>query len=172
MLYTYLMANINSFDVVSNYDKAELNNVVDQARREIANRYDLKDTKANVDWLDGDKNALKIIGDNNFHIDAIEDILRKKLAARGQSQKVIDTSKEPATSNFQITKNVPLKRGINQENAKKISGLIRDHFPKAKVQIQGEELRISSAKKDELQEIIQLLKSQDYDFPLQFTNYR
>ena len=163
---------MNSFDVVSDYDKAELNNVVDQARREIANRYDLKDTKANLEWVDDTKTTLKIIGENDFHLDAILDILRKKLAARGQSQKVLDTSKEPLANNFQMTKIVPLKRGLDQEKAKKIANLIRDNYPKVKVQIQGQELRVSSPKKDELQAVMNLLRQQNFDFPLQFTNYR
>ena len=98
------MAGNYSFDIVSDYDKAELNNVVDQAKREIANRYDLKDTKASLDWVDDTKSALKVIGENNFHLDAILDIVRKKLAIRQQSQKVLDTSKEPTTNNLQMTK--------------------------------------------------------------------
>jgi hypothetical protein len=166
------MAGNFSFDVVSDYDKGELNNVYDQAQREILNRYDLKGTKAKLEWLDGDKNAFKISGDSDFHIDAILDIIRKKLAARGQSQKVLDTGKEPATTNLQTTKIVPLKRGIAQEDAKRISALIRDNYPKVKAQIQGEELRITSPKKDELQAVMDLLRTQNFDFPLQFTNYR
>jgi uncharacterized protein YajQ (UPF0234 family) len=161
-----------SFDIVSDYDKAELNNVYDQAQREIMNRYDLKGTKAKLEWLDGDKTAFKITGDNDFHIDAILDIIRKKLAARQQSQKVLDTSKETTTTNLQTTKVVPLKKGINQENAKNISALIRDNHPKVKAQIQGEELRVMSPKKDELQAVMDLLHQQNFDFPLQFTNYR
>lgn len=163
---------MNSFDVVCDYDKGELNNVYDQAQREIVNRYDLKGTKAKLEWLDGEHTGFKITGDNDFHIDAITDIIRKKLAARGQSQKVLDTSNEPVTTNLQTTKVVPLKKGLDQEKAKKISNLIRDNFPKAKTQIQGQELRVMSPKKDELQAVMNLLRSQDFDFPLQFTNYR
>lgn len=165
------MANF-SFDIVSDYDKSELNNVVDQAQREIANRYDLKGTKAGIDWTDSDKIALKITGDNDFHIDAILDIVRKKLAIRGQSQKVLDTTKDPITSNMQITKVVNLKKGLDQEKAKKITSLIREQLPKVKTQIQGEEVRVTSPKKDELQAVMTLLKSQDFDFPIEFTNYR
>lgn len=161
-----------SFDIVSDYDKAELNNVYDQAQREIINRYDLKGTKAKLEWSDNDKNAFKITGDNDFHIDAILDIVRKKLAAREQSQKVLDISKDSVTSNLQTTKIVPLKKGINQENAKKINVLIRDNYPKVKSQIQGEELRCTAAKKDDLQAVMDLLRQQNFDFPIQFTNYR
>ncbi len=166
------MSSLFSFDLVSDYDKAELNNVVDQARREIANRYDLKDTKSSLEWVDDTKTALKIIGENDFHLDAILDIVRKKLALRKQSQKVLDTSKEPTTNNFVTTKIVPLKRGLDQERAKKITSLIRDKYPKVKTQIQGEEIRVMSSKKDELQAVIDLLWNQNYDFPIWFTNYR
>lgn len=165
------MANF-SFDIVSDYDKSELNNVVDQSQREIANRYDLKGTKASLDWFDSDKTSLKITGDNDFHIDAILDIVRKKLATRGQSQKVLDVSKESTTSNLQVTKIVPLKKGLDQEKAKKITSLIREQLPKVKTQIQGDEVRVTSPKKDELQSVITLLKSQEFDYPLDFTNYR
>lgn len=161
-----------SFDIVSDFDKAELNNVVDQAQRELANRYDLKGTKASVDWVDATKSSLKITGENDFHIDAIIDIVRKKLSSRGQSQKVLDSSKEATTSNLVITKIIPLKKGLDQEKAKKITALIREQLPKVKTQIQGEEVRVMSPKKDELQAVMSLLQQQDFDFPLSFTNYR
>lgn len=161
-----------SFDIVSDYDKAEMNNVFDQTLRELGSRYDLKGTSAGLDWLDSDKSGLKITGDNEYHIDAILDIVRKKLASRNQSQKVLDTSKELVVSNLKTTKEVPFKKGLNQENAKKITKLVRDQYPKVKPTIQGEEIRVTSPKKDELQAVMQLLKSQDFDFPLQFTNFR
>lgn len=165
------MANF-SFDIVSDYDKAEMNNVFDQVQREIANRYDFKGTPAAVEWLNTDKNGIKVIGNGDWQIDAILDIVRKKLAARGQSQKVLDTSKEIAESNLKATQEVPFIQGLDQEKAKKITSLIRDKFPKAKTQIQGQEVRVTSGSKDELQAVIQALKAQDFDFPLSFTNYR
>jgi cyclic-di-GMP-binding protein len=165
------MANF-SFDVVSEYDKAEMNNVFDQSQREIANRYDFKGTPAELEWLNADKTGLKVTGNGDWQIDAILDIVRKKLAARGQSQKVLDTSREPVTSNLKTTKEVPFKQGLDQEKAKKITGLIRDNYPKIKTQIQGDAVRVVSGSKDDLQAVMQLLKSQDFDFPLSFTNYR
>lgn len=165
------MANF-SFDIVSDYDKAEMNNVFDQASRELSNRYDLKGTSANLEWLDGDKTGLKITGDNDYHIEAILDLVRKKLASRNQSQKVIDTSKEPVTSNLKVTKEVIFKQGIVSEDAKKITKLIREEYPKVKPQIQGEEVRVTSAKKDELQNVMQLLRAKEFDFPLSFVNFR
>lgn len=161
-----------SFDIVSDYDKAEMNNVFDQVQREINNRYDFKNTPAAIEWLNGDKSGLKITGNGDWQIDAILDIVRGKLAARNQSQKVLDTSNETVTSNLKTTQEVPFKQGLDQEKAKKITGLIRDKFPKAKTQIQGIEVRVTSGSKDELQAIMQLLRPEGFDFPLTFTNYR
>lgn len=165
------MAN-NSFDIVSEYDKAEMNNVFDQAKKELTNRYDLKGTSANLEWLDSDKTGLLITGDNDYHIDAITDLVRKKLAARNQSQKVLDTSKEPIVSNLKITKQIKFKAGLKGEDSKKITKLLRDNYPKVKAQIQGEEIRVTSQKKDELQAVMSLLRQQDFDFPLSFINFR
>lgn len=165
------MANF-SFDVVSEYDKAEMNNVFDQTQRELDSRYDFKGTPAQLEWLDSDKTGFKVTGNSDYQIDAIIDIARKKLATRGQSQKVLDVSKEAAVSNLKTTKEVPFKKGLDQEKAKKITSLIREHYPKAKAQIQGDEVRITSSSKDDLQAIMQLLKTQDFDFPLSFTNFR
>lgn len=161
-----------SFDIVSDYDKAEMNNVFDQVQREITNRYDFKGTSAALEWLNGDKTGLKVTGDSDYQIDAILDIVRKKLAARNQSQKVLDTSRDPVTSNLKSTKEVPFKQGLDQDRAKKITSLIRNTFPKAKTQIQGAEVRVISSSKDELQAVMQLIRSQDLDFPIHFVNFR
>lgn len=161
-----------SFDIVSDYDKAEMNNVLDQTQREIQNRYDFKDTPAAIEWLDGDKSGFKVTGNGDWQIDAILDIVRKKLAARNQPQTILDTSKEVVTSNLKSTKEIPFKQGLDQEKAKKVTALIREHVPKAKTQIQGQEVRVQSGSKDDLQAVMQLLRGQDFDFPLQFTNYR
>lgn len=165
------MANF-SFDIVSEYDKAEMNNVYDQVQREIQSRYDFKGTPAAVEWLNSDKAGLKITGSGDWQIDAILDIVRKKLAARNQSQKVLDTSREITESNLKSTQEVPFKQGLDQEKAKKITSLIRDKQPKAKTQIQGEAVRVTSNSKDELQSVMQLLRGQDFDFPLAFNNFR
>lgn len=164
------MANF-SFDIVSDYDKAEMNNVFDQAQRELDSRYDFKNTPAAIEWLD-DKKGIKITGNGDWQIDAILDIVRKKLAARNQSQKTLDTSKDPVVANLKTTKEILFKSGLDQEKAKKITAVIRDKFPKVKPQIQGEEVRVSSGSKDDLQAVMQLLREQDFDFPLQFQNFR
>lgn len=160
-----------SFDIVSDYDKAEMNNVFSGTEREIATRYDFKGTPATIEWLD-DKVGFKIIGANQWQCDAILDIVRKKLASRNQTSKVLDLSKVPVESNLKTTWEIPFKRGLSQDNAKLIVKLIRDKAPKAKPQIQGDMVRVSSGSKDELQAIITLLQTEDLDFPLQFINYR
>jgi len=164
------MANF-SFDIVSDYDKAEMNNVFDQTQREIDSRYDFKGTPAAIDWLD-DKKGLKITGSGEWQIDAILDIVRKKLATRGQSQKVLDTSKELVESNLKASREVPFKQGLDQDKAKQLTKRIRDEYPKVKTQIQGDAVRVMSGSKDDLQAVMQLLKAEDLDFPLSFTNYR
>jgi uncharacterized protein YajQ (UPF0234 family) len=166
------MATTFSFDIVSNYDVSEMNNAIDQADRELANRDDFKGTKAALAFRDATKSGLTITGDNEYHIEAILDIIRKKLATRGVSLKVLDTSKTPVTSNLKVTLDVPFRKGLDQEKAKKLTNTIRAVFPKIKAQIQGDEVRVSGSKKDELQTVMQHLQSEDFDFPIEFTNYR
>jgi uncharacterized protein YajQ (UPF0234 family) len=165
------MANY-SFDIVSDYDAAELNNVFDQTQREIGNRYDFKGTPAAIAWADPGKTGLLVTGNSEWQIEAILEIVRKKLASRGQSQKLLDTSKPPVVSNLKTTQVIPFKQGLDQDKAKQITKLLREQFPKAKPQIQGDSVRVMSASKDELQAIIQQLQKTDFDFPLSFTNYR
>lgn len=168
------MANF-SFDIVSEYDKAEMNNVLDQTQREITNRYDFKGTPAAIDWLavgKDDKAGFSVTGNGEWQIDAILDIVRKKLATRGQDQRVLDTTKEITESNLKATKEVPFKQGLDQDKAKRITKLLREDFPKVKALIQGDAVRVTSNSKDDLQAVIQLLKASDFDFPLSFINYR
>lgn len=166
------MAKDSSFDIVSDYDIAKVTNAVEQSQREITQRYDFKGTKANLEFTDGDKKGVSITGDNQFHLDAILDILRKKLAGCGVSQKILDISKDPVNGSMQVKWELDFVKGLDQEKAKKVTKLIRDNFPKVKPQIQGEEIRVSSPKRDELQGVMQLLKNTDLDFPIDFTNYR
>ena len=161
-----------SFDIVSEYDKSEMNNVFDQVRRELESRYDFKGTPADISWINNDKQGFTITGNGEWQIDAILDIVRKKLAARNQSQKVLDTSKDPVIANLKTTKEVPFKQGLDQEKAKKLTALIREQSPKTKTQIQGDAVRVTSTSKDELQGIMQLIRERDLDFPINFTNYR
>jgi hypothetical protein len=160
-----------SFDIVSEYDKAEMNNVFGQVEREISTRYDFKGTPAAIEWL-SDKKGLKIIGSNEWQIDAIIDIVRKKLATREVSSKVLDLTGKVNESNLKATKEVPFVEGLTQDKAKQITKLIKDQFPKAKSQIQGEAVRVTSASKDELQAVMAAIRNADLDFVTSFTNYR
>ncbi len=160
-----------SFDITSDYDKAEMNNVFMQAEKEISNRYDFKGTPAGIEWL-ADKSGIKLIGENEWQCDAILDIVRKKLAAREQSSKVLDLSKDPIVQNLKCTRDVPFKSGLKQDDAKLITSKLRAEAPKVKAQIQGEEIRVTSSSKDELQKVMQLLNASELEFPLQFGNFR
>jgi cyclic-di-GMP-binding protein len=164
------MANF-SFDIVSEYDKSEMNNVFDQTQREISSRYDFKGTPAEIDWLD-DKKGFKITGNGEWQIDAILDIVRKKLATRDISQKVLDTSKDAVESNLKTTKEIIFKQGLDQDKAKQITKLLREEMPKLKAQIQGDAVRVMSSSKNDLQEAMQTLRTKEFDFPISFTNYR
>jgi len=169
--YTRYMASQSSFDIESTYDKAEMNNVHQQVEKEIASRFDFKGTPAQIEWM-SDKGGFKVIGSNEWQIDAIIDIIRKKLATREMSSKVLDLSKEVHESNMKAWKEVPFKDGLSQDNAKKITKLLKESNPKVKTQIQGEAVRATSASRDELQAVMQTLRDADLDFPLSFTNYR
>lgn len=160
-----------SFDIVSEYDKAEINNVFALVQKDMSNRYDFKGTPAEIDWMDN-KSGFKVIGSNEWQIDSIIDIIRKKLASRDQSSKVLDLTKTINESNMRATKEIPFVSGLDQDKAKKITKLLRDSMPKLKAQIQGEAVRVISNSKDELQSAMQIIKSADFDFPISFTNYR
>lgn len=166
------MAKDSSFDIVSDYDIYKVTNAVEQSQREITNRYDFKGTKASLEFTDGNKTGVTITGDNKFHLESIVDILRKKLASSGVSQKMLNTDNEPTENNMQMKWLLTFKKGLDQEKAKQITKVIRESYPKVKPQIQGEEIRVSSAKRDELQSVISLLNSTEFDFPLEFINYR
>lgn len=161
-----------SFDIVSEVNKAETTNVLDQTKRELNSRYDLKGTSAAIEWLDDNHSGYKITADSDFQIDAILDIIRRKLSSRDLSQKLIDVSKDPVVSGFKATKEVPFQAGIDQTKAKELQKNIRDSFPKIKSQIIGESVRISSSSKDELQSVIKLIRGQELDYPIQITNFR
>jgi uncharacterized protein YajQ (UPF0234 family) len=160
-----------SFDIVSTYDKAEMNNVFLQTEKEIDNRFDFKGTPAAIEWI-GDKAGFKITGAGDWQIENILDIVRKKLAARNQSSKSLDLTKDIVTANLKSTKEVPFIAGLTQDKAKLITAVIREKAPKAKGLIQGDVVRVTSSSKDELQNVMRLVQSQDFDFPVNFENYR
>ena len=159
----------SSFDIVSKVDRMEVDNALNQAQREIATRFDFKGVGAKIEWS-GEKIAIE--AETEERCKAVLDVLKDKLVKRSVSLKALDPS-EPQLSGkiYKIT--AGLKEGLSQENAKKVAKLIRDEGPKSvKTQIQGDELRVSSKSRDDLQETIALVKGTDWDFAVQFTNYR
>ncbi|MGA8247515.1 MAG: YajQ family cyclic di-GMP-binding protein [Nocardioides sp.] len=160
----------SSFDIVSKIDRQEVDNALGQAAREVATRFDFKGTGASIEWQ-GD-HAIEITASADDRANAVLDVFKDKLVKRQQSLKILDAG-EPRQSG-QVSKiSITLKEGITSENAKRISKLIRDEGPKGvKAQIQGDELRVSSKKRDDLQAVQSLVRGQDYDFAVQFTNYR
>jgi uncharacterized protein YajQ (UPF0234 family) len=164
------MAAESSFDVVSKIDKQEMDNALNQAAKEISQRFDFKNTGASLRWHGDD--SIEVTANADERALAVVEVLKEKVIKRGQSLKVLDVG-EPRASGKEVKIDIGLKEGINQEQEKKISKVIRDEGPKGvKVQIQGDELRVNSKKRDDLQEVIALIKAQDYDFAVQFTNYR
>ena len=161
----------SSFDIVSKYDKQEVANAVNTAAKEIANRYDFKGVGAKVE-LAGD--VVKIEANSEERCQAVLDVVQTWLVKRGVSLKHLDVPEAgPRLSGKEYKLDCPLKEGISSENAKKIAKIIRDEGPKSvKSQIQGDELRVTSKSRDDLQALQRLLKEQDLDVALQFTNYR
>lgn len=165
------MAKDFSFDVVSDYDVAEMQNAVDQAQRELGTRYDFKGTAAGIEFTEGKKGVL-LTGDSKNQLDALLDMLQGKLIKRGIALQVLDIASEPVQGGKEMRWTLDFIKGLDQEKAKKITKAIRDSFPKVKAQIQGEEVRVSAASKDDLQGVMTLLKQADFDFPVDFQNYR
>ena len=159
----------NSFDVVSKVDSQEVANAMNQAQKEIVQRYDFKGIGAEVDFS-GEKILMK--ANSEERVNAVLDVFQSKLVKRGISLKSLDAG-EPFASGKEYRIEASIKEGIAQEDAKKITKLIRDEGPKSvKAQIQGDELRVSSKSRNDLQDVIALLKSSKLDVALQFVNYR
>jgi uncharacterized protein YajQ (UPF0234 family) len=166
-----MMAGDVSFDVVSDFDRQELVNALDQARREIMTRYDFKGATAEVEL---GKDEIVIRSDSEHRAKAIRDLIESKAIRRGLSLKVFDwRTVEPAGGNT-VRQEVGLRRGLPEDVAKRITRLVRDDFPKLKSQIQGDAVRVSGKSKDELQRLITRLRqdSDEYPVALQFENYR
>ena len=159
----------SSFDIVSKVDKQEAANALTQAQKEIEQRYDFKGVGASIDWS-GEKVLMKASSEDR--VLAVLDVFQSKLVKRGISLKSLDVGK-PFASGKEYRIEAELKNGIEQEQAKKISKIIREEGAKSlKSQIQGDELRVSSKSRDDLQDLIALLKSKDLEVDLQFVNYR
>jgi cyclic-di-GMP-binding protein len=163
------MAATYSFDIVSDFDAQELVNAVDQAEREIKTRYDLKDTKTSLEL---NKENIVIQTNSDFTLEAVHSVLQMKTVKRNLSLKIFDYGKVESASGNRVRQEITLKRGLSSELAKQISKLIRDEFKKVQSSIQGDSVRVVAKSKDDLQDIIQRLKQEDYPVALQFTNYR
>ena len=159
----------SSFDIVSKVDQQEADNALNQARKEVEQRYDFKGTGASVEWSG---EAILIKANTEERAKAVLDVFQSKLIKRGISLKSLESG-EPVASGKEYRITSTLKNGISSENAKKISRMIRDKGPKSvKAQIQGDELRVQSKSRDDLQEVQRMLKAADLDVDLQFVNYR
>ena len=160
-----------SFDIESTFNKPEMNNVHQLVVREIANRFDFKGTPADIEWLP-DKKGFKVIGADEFQVQSIIDMIGRQLAKRNMTSKVLDLGGAHNAANMRAWQDVPFKDGLSQENAKKITKLLKEAHPKVKIQIQGDSVRCTSNSKDELQSVMTTLNQADFDFPLSFGNYR
>ncbi len=165
------MASDVSFDVVSEFDRQELVNALDQARREIATRYDFKGTRTEIEL---GKDELVLRADTEARARAMRDLIESKAIRRGLSLKVFDWGAIEEAGGNTVREHVGLRHGLSDELARKITRLIRDEFPKVKSQIQGDAVRVSGKSRDELQRVISRLReeSEAYPLPLQFQNYR
>jgi len=158
-----------TFDVVSKVDLQEIDNALNQTRKEIVQRYDFKGTKTQVTFED---NAIHVISDDDYKVKAVVDILQSKLVRRGVALKALVYGKiEPAAGGL-AKQTITVQQGIDADHARHISKLIRDSKLKVQANIQADQVRVSGKKRDDLQAAIQLLKAQDLDLPLQFINFR
>lgn len=166
------MAKDSSFDIVSEFDRQELLNAVDQVKRDLQSRFDLKNSNSDIE-LDSDK-SITITTSDDMKLRNIYDILQTKLVKRGLSIKILDAQAVENALGGNVRQVYNLRKGLTQELAKKIVADIKDSKLKVQASIQGDQVRVTSKSKDDLQEVIKLLRSNEdkYDYPLQFTNYR
>lgn len=166
------MAKDSSFDIVSEFDRQELLNAVDQVKRDLQSRFDLKNSNSDIE-LDSDK-SITITTSDDMKLRNIYDILQTKLVKRGLSIKILDAQTVENALGGNVRQIYNLKKGLTQELAKKIVADIKDSKLKVQASIQGDQVRVTGKSKDDLQEVIKLLRNNEekYDYPLQFTNYR
>lgn len=163
------MAKENSFDIVSQVNMAEVANAIQQAMKEIGNRYDFKGSKSQI-TLEGEE--IVIVSDDEYKLEQVKDVLTGKLVRRGVSLKNLDYQKIEPAAGGTVRQRVRIKQGIEQDVAKQINKLIRDAGFKVRTQIQGDQMRVFGKSRDELQSVIQMLKAADLPVALQFINYR
>jgi hypothetical protein len=166
------MASLASFDVSTGADLQEVDNAVNQAGKEVAQRYDFKGSKCSIAF-DRPKAALTLVADNDFRMKALLDVLQAKLVKRGVPVKNVELGPVVPATGDTVRREIKLTQGIPQEKAKAIVKAIKDQkFKKAQASIQGEEIRVQSSSKDELQEVMTFLRGQDFGLELRFGNYR
>ncbi|MEK3905144.1 MULTISPECIES: YajQ family cyclic di-GMP-binding protein [unclassified Paenibacillus] len=163
------MSSESSFDIVSKMDMQELTNAVHQTEKEIENRFDFKNSKSSLKL---EKDALVIASEDEYKLNAVIDILQTKMVKRGITLKNMDFGKVEPASLGTVRQRLGLRQGIDQENAKKINILIRDSKLKVKSTIQGDQIRVTGKSRDDLQQIIQLLRKADLPLDLQFNNLK
>jgi len=159
----------SSFDVVSDFEAQELVNALDQVRREVATRYDFKGSKVSLEL---GKEQITLIADDEFRANAVKDLVQTKAVRRGLSLKIFDWGRLEPASGGTVRQQIALRRGLTNEQAKEISKMIRERFPKVRPQVQGDAVRVVGKSKDELQGVIAFLRGLDYPVALQFENYR
>ncbi|HEX2195018.1 MAG TPA: YajQ family cyclic di-GMP-binding protein [Candidatus Limnocylindria bacterium] len=159
----------SSFDVVSDFDQQELVNALDQVRREVATRYDFKGARVTIEMGKGE---ITLQADDEYRANAVKDLIQSKAVRRGLSLKIFDWGRLEPAAGGTVRQRIGLRRGLTSEQAKEISKLIRENFPKVKPTVQGEAVRVSGKSKDELQAVISHLRGMDYAVALQFENYR
>ena len=160
-----------SFDVVSKFDMQELDNAVNMVKRDIANRFDFKGSSADLE-LNKNENSIKLKADNEYQIKAVADMLEKRAIGRKVSVKTFEYGNIEQASGMNIRQIVKLKQGIDKDSATKINKLIKTQKLKVQSQIQGDQLRVTGKKIDDLQKVIQIIKEQNLSLPLQFINMR
>ena len=163
------MANEYSFDIVCEADMEELRNAVQHTQKEIANRFDFKNGKSSIEYT---KEAVTLVSDDEFKLGQLRDVFENKLIKRGLEIKMISYSEPEAGGKLTMRQTATFQDGIAQEDAKKIVKLIKDLKIKVQTSIQGEKLRVTGKDKDDLQACMQALRSAQFDFACQFTNYR
>lgn len=165
------MAAMNSFDIISKVDLQEVKNAVDQAMKEIRQRFDFKGSKSDI-LLDEKENQIILVSDDEYKLKSVVDILQGRLVKRGISLKALSFGKVEQALGGTVRQKAQIQQGIPAEKAKEISKAIRDAKFKVQTQIQGDQVRVLGKSKDDLQAVIAFLREKDFELPLQFTNYR
>ena len=165
------MAQQNSFDIVSEVDLQEVDNALNQARKEIAQRYDFKDSKSSIDFNTKEKQIV-IISDDDFKLKSVVDIVQSKLIKRSVPIKALDYGKVEPAANSTVRQIVSLRVGIDKENSKKVVKIIKDSKLRVQAQIMDDQIRVTGKSKDDLQDVMKIVREEDLPFATQFVNYR